>query len=139
VGYICANKKGKIMKYELKNIKVLGYTTDFQQCECCGKENLKGTVSILDLNTDVVLHFGTTCAINADKYDSLNALNEAKKQINSEKRYFQNAKQFAGSMAVKLKIWSNELKREKMIADFMQFIQVKENRLKRFEWEKYQN
>jgi recombinational DNA repair protein (RecF pathway) len=131
-------QKTENMAYELKNIKVLGYTTDFQQCECCGKEDLKGTVSILDLNTDVVLHFGTTCAINADKYDSLNALNEAKKQINSEKKYFQQAKQFAASMSIKLKIWSNQLKKEKMIADYLKFVEIKENRLKRFQWEAYQ-
>lgn len=90
------------MSYDLKNIKVLGYTTDFQQCECCGKDNLNGTVSILDLNSDVVLHFGTTCAAKADKYDTLEAFNKAKKEINSTVRQYKETVQFAGSVAIKI-------------------------------------
>lgn len=122
------------MAYELKNIKVLGYTSDFNQCECCGKDNLKGTIKILDLNTEVVLHFGTTCAIKADKYDDLNALNQVKKEINAEKKYFENSKKVALIYARKLKI-SNI---DRVVSDFLKWIEIKENRMKRFDWESYQ-
>jgi hypothetical protein len=88
--------------YEFKKFKVLGYTTDFNKCECCGKENLKGTVSILCLISDVVLHFGTGCAASADKYDTLDAAKEAKKQINSAVRHYKETVQFAGSVAIKI-------------------------------------
>lgn len=122
------------MSYELKNIKVLGYTTDFNQCECCGKSDLKGTVSILDLNTDVVLHFGTTCAVNANKYDDLNALNLAKKKINSIKRDRDDSIKFATVMSIKFKLKS---KMDIIINDYLKFREVKENRIKRFNWEAY--
>lgn len=115
-------------------IKVLGYTTDFNQCECCGKSDLKGTVSILDLNTDVVLHFGTTCAVNANKYDDLNALKIAKKEINSIKRDRDNSTKFAAAMCRKLKL---ESKMDIIINDYLKFREVKENRIKRFNWEAY--
>jgi len=79
------------MSYELKNFKVLGYTTDFNKCECCGKEDLKGTVSILDLIGDIVLHFGSTCAANANKYDSIEAAKLAKQLIKDEIKAFEKA------------------------------------------------
>ena len=122
------------MKYELKNIKVLGYTTDFNQCECCGKSDLKGTVSILDLNTDVVLHFGTTCAVNANKYDDLNALKLAKKEISSIKRDRDDSIKFAAVMSRKFKL---ESKMDIIINDYLKFREVKENKIKRFNWEAY--
>lgn len=65
----------------LKKIKVLGITNDFNKCDCCGKENLSKTVAILDIEMGVVMHFGTTCAAMADKYDTLEAAAEAKKEI----------------------------------------------------------
>ena len=71
------------MSYDLKNFKVLGYTTDFQKCDCCGRENLKGTVSILDLVYDTVMHYGTGCAASTDKYDTLEANKKAKREVNS--------------------------------------------------------
>lgn len=76
------------MSYELKEYKILGYTTDFNVCDCCGKEDLKGTISILAVNHDAVLHFGTTCAAKTDKYDSLEAAKKAKKEIASIVREF---------------------------------------------------
>lgn len=69
------------MGYELKKIKVIGITTDFNECDCCGKKDLKKTVAILDLDTSSTLHFGTSCAYMANKYDTLQAFDEAKKQI----------------------------------------------------------
>jgi len=122
------------MSYELKNIKVLGYTTDFNQCECCGKSDLKGTVSILDLNTDVVLHFGTTCAVNANKYDDLNALKLAKKEISSIKRDRDDSIKFAAVMCRKFKL---ESKMNIIINDYLKFREFKENRIKIFNWEAY--
>jgi len=65
----------------LKKIKVLGISTDFNTCDCCGKTDLSKTVSILDLDNEVILHFGTSCAAKADKYDTLEAAKNAKKEI----------------------------------------------------------
>lgn len=87
------------MSYDLKNFKVLGYTTDFGQCECCGKDNLKGTISILDLNSDVVLHFGTTCAAREDKYDTYEAFQKAKKDVRKSVSTFNDHVKFARGVA----------------------------------------
>lgn len=117
--------------YELKNFKILGYTTDFQQCECCGKENLKGTVSILDLNSDVVLHFGTTCAVNANKYDSLEAAKKAKKEVDSLKRIMVDAEKFA-----RVQLSGRRYKMEygvmfeKIVQAYVAYQSILENRLK---------
>lgn len=67
--------------FELKNIKVLGYTTDYNQCDCCGRDALKGTYTIVDLDTEVIMHFGSTCAVNANKYDNYRVLAYAKKEV----------------------------------------------------------
>lgn len=88
-----------LMSYDLKKIKVLGYTTDFNHCECCGKENLKGTMSILDVDSGTILHFGTTCAFKQDKYDTIEAFNEAKKELNKEKNKIKNLYRDASLMA----------------------------------------
>ena len=64
---------------DAKQLTVLGYTTDFNKCDCCGRENLKGTVAIL--SCDTVMHFGTTCAASADKYDTLEAAKLVKKEV----------------------------------------------------------
>jgi predicted metal-binding protein len=125
------------MSYELKNIKVLGYTTDFNKCECCGKSNLKGTVSILDLNSDVVLHFGTVCAVNANKYDDLNALKLAKKEINSIMITRKQSTHFAWAQIARLKITKIEAEIDSITNDYLNFMDVKENRFKRFGWESY--
>jgi hypothetical protein len=95
--------------YSLKQIKVLGYTTDFNQCECCGKSNLVGTVSILDLTYNVVLHFGTTCASKADKYDSLEAAKAAKKEVAKASQRYNDDERFINIMANKYKIPSQNL------------------------------
>jgi len=124
------------MSYELKNIKLLGYTTDFNQCECCGKENLKGTISILDLNNDVILHFGSTCAVNANKYDDLNAYKLAKREVNSTIRDISFYTSFAESM---IRNYGLKSDRNNIINDFIKFMSVKENRIKRFNWESYIN
>ncbi len=125
------------MSYELKNIKVLGYTTDFNQCECCGKSNLKGTVSILDLNSEVVLHFGTVCAVNANKYDDLNALKLAKTEINSIVKARKQSTHFAWGQIAKLKITKIEAEIDRITNDYLRFMDAEENRYKRFNWEAY--
>lgn len=78
------------MSAEFKKYKILGYTTDFNQCDCCGRENLKGTISMLDLNNEVVLHFGTGCAYSTDKYDSIDAAKMAKREVNNCLREHKN-------------------------------------------------
>ena len=67
----------------LKKFKVLGINTDVTKCECCGKENLKKTVAILDRDHEVINYFGVNCAAAVDKYDTLKAAAEAKKEINA--------------------------------------------------------
>lgn len=70
----------------LKKFKVLGITTDFTICDCCGKSNLTKTVSILDLDHGVTNHFGVVCAASVEKYDSLEAAKAAKKEIDKAVR-----------------------------------------------------
>lgn len=72
--------------FNFKKIQVLGINTDFNSCDCCGKENLKKTVTILDLASGVEGHFGVVCAAAIDKYDTLDAANEAKKEISKAVR-----------------------------------------------------
>lgn len=118
------------MIYELKDIQVLGYTTDFNECECCGKQNLRGTISILDIAHGVVLHFGTSCAAKADKYDTLEAFNKAKREINAEVRKVEYFKRTAWQMRRKLNI--PEDKTDALADAFIAFMSIKE---KRFDWE----
>lgn len=88
--------------YSLKKFKVMGYNDDFTQCECCGKSDLKGTVHILDLENGIVLHFGTTCAAKADKYDSLEAAEKARVKIRSLNYVIKQLNESASSVAFKL-------------------------------------
>jgi len=121
--------------YELKEIKIIGYTTDFNVCDCCGKENLKGTVAILDLTHEVVLHFGTTCAVKVDKYDTLDAFNKAKKEINAEVRKVENWKRFAWSMRRKYNI--SEDKIDDLTNAFIAHMSNPETRFIRYNWESW--
>lgn len=41
--------------------KIYGFTDSKTTCECCGKENLKGTYAI-SIDGGEILHFGSTCA-----------------------------------------------------------------------------
>lgn len=74
----------------LKKIEVIGITTDFNMCECCGKTDLTKTVSILDKDSGITLHFGVVCASKADKYDTLEAANIAKQEVSKAVRNFDN-------------------------------------------------
>lgn len=96
---IYQNSKTMNQINEYKNYKVLGYNTDFNKCDCCGKENLKGTVSMLHIDSEVVCHFGTTCAASIEKYDSLEAATKAKKDIDCAVREFKKLQQFAWGVA----------------------------------------
>lgn len=124
------------MSYDLKKIKVLGYSTDFNQCECCGKQNLKGTVNILDLDSGVTLHFGSTCAVKADKYDTLEAFNKAKKEISSKIRNHQDLRKWAGRMIFKYKIDSKKF--EEIANDYCNFCYKNVERV-RYDWKKWGN
>jgi hypothetical protein len=87
---------------EFKQIKVMGYTTDFNRCDCCGKENLKGAVSILHLESGVVCHYGTTCAAAAEKYDTLEASKQAKKDVSKVYNSYMALARFGWGVAWKL-------------------------------------
>lgn len=49
----------------MKRFKTIGVTDEVTACDCCGKDNLKRTVVLLDLEMDEIKFFGTTCASNA--------------------------------------------------------------------------
>lgn len=85
--------------FNFKKIQVLGITTDFNSCDCCGKENLKKTVIILDLDSGAEGHFGVVCAAAIDKYDTLDAAKEAKKEIYKEVRKHSDKVQSAHRLA----------------------------------------
>lgn len=87
---------------DFKQIKILGYTTDFNKCDCCGKENLKGTVTILHIDSETIAHYGTTCAAAAEKYDTLDAAKQAKKDVNKVVNEFKALQQFGWLVAWKL-------------------------------------
>ncbi|OQB12810.1 MAG: hypothetical protein BWY15_02104 [Firmicutes bacterium ADurb.Bin193] len=87
--------------YSLKKIQVLGVTRDFTTCECCGKSDLSKTIEILDTNSGVVLHFGATCAVKADKYDTLDAMKESKKEISKAVRKYDDRIKSAHIMTYK--------------------------------------
>lgn len=123
------------MGYELKEIKLLGYTTDFNVCDCCGKENLRGTIAIMDLTHEVVLHFGTTCAVKADKYDTLEAYNKAKKEINSAIRNIEHYKQFAWQVRRKLNIAESKI--DALTDAFIAHMTNPETKMQRFNWESW--
>ncbi len=48
-----------------KPIKILGISGDVTACDCCGKQDLKRTVCVLDYEEESVKFLGTTCASNA--------------------------------------------------------------------------
>lgn len=85
--------------FSFKKIQVLGITNDFSSCDCCGKENLKKTVTILDLTSGVEGHFGVVCAAAIDKYDTLDAAKEAKKEISKAVRKHNDTIQSAHRLA----------------------------------------
>jgi hypothetical protein len=87
---------------ELKNYKTLGYTTDFNICDCCGKENLAGTVSMAHIESGIVSHFGTTCAASIEKYDTLDAAKAAKKEINKAVNTYKELARFGWGVAWKM-------------------------------------
>ena len=109
---------------KLRRVKVLGYTTDYNKCECCGKENLAGTIALLDKDHDHVLHYGTTCAGKAEKYDNL-AISTYKIGLSikkAKKKYEENYKfclSWCKEKCIELGIDISEL--EKMAKDFYKF------------------
>lgn len=121
--------------YYLKEIKLMGYTTDFNVCDCCGKENLRGTIAILDLAHDVVLHFGTSCAVKADKYDTLDAYKKAKKEISAEVRKVNGWKQFSWQMGRRFNIAFEKF--DSMADAFIKHMNNQETKMQRFNWESW--
>jgi hypothetical protein len=77
--------------YSLKKIQVIGISMNVTTCECCGKQDLSKTVKIQDLESGLIMHFGTTCAAKANKYDNAAAAAKAEKEVKNvialSKRY----------------------------------------------------
>lgn len=86
--------------YSLKSLQIVGYTKDVNTCECCGKEDLKGTVVIRDTMYDTLMHFGTTCAASADKYDTLDAAKRSKVKIQTLTKVIRDMEQNAACWAI---------------------------------------
>lgn len=55
-----------------KNSKVLGITEQVNTCDCCGKSDLKRTVAIMDMETQEINYYGTTCAAKVEKFSCEN-------------------------------------------------------------------
>ena len=51
-----------------KQFRILGLVDWKNECDCCGKENLKKTVALENNETGEVVYYGTTCAAAANKY-----------------------------------------------------------------------
>lgn len=66
-------------------MKILGFTESFNTCECCGKNNLKGTY-IVQYIDGCIYHFGSTCVKNKADFDKTKSL---KQQINEYKAEIQ--------------------------------------------------
>lgn len=69
--------------YSLKKIKVIGVSMSVTTCECCGKEDLAKTIKLEDLESGLVMHFGSTCAYKANKFDTAAAAAKAEKEVKS--------------------------------------------------------
>jgi hypothetical protein len=80
----------------LKKFKVLGITRDFNTCDCCGKTNLLKVVAIMDLDHEVMNHFGINCAASIEKYDSLEAAKLAKKEISKSVSEYMEVEKLKG-------------------------------------------
>lgn len=89
---------------EFKSIKVLGYTDSVNECQCCGKQDLKGTVA-LDTNIGIV-YFGTTCAYNANKYDTLDAVKKVKREAGKSVRDYKKQLEYVDGRTM----WDERLK-----------------------------
>jgi predicted metal-binding protein len=79
--------------YALKQIRVTGISFKVTTCECCGRSDLSKTVVLQEQESGRVLHFGSTCAVNANKYDSYAAAKLAGEQV---KKALYLAKQWNG-------------------------------------------
>lgn len=44
----------------------LGVTDERTDCDCCGRQNLKATVAMLDRESDEIVYFGRFCAARAE-------------------------------------------------------------------------
>lgn len=64
--------------------KVLGFTEDYTNCDCCGKTKLKGTYAV-QYDDGEIIHFGSRCikarhAFNRES-DIKHAISETNKEI----------------------------------------------------------
>lgn len=71
-------------------VRFLGNCDEVQQCECCGKKNLKATVA-LSIDDGDPVYFGVTCAARALKMQA--------KDVRAESRAADRAKAAAAAAA----------------------------------------
>lgn len=45
----------------IKTYKVLGFTEEITTCDCCGREDLKGTLALENTETGDINYFGSVC------------------------------------------------------------------------------
>jgi len=61
-----------------KRFDIAGISDDVDTCECCGRDNLKRTVALRDLDTGEVEFFGTTCAAHLLKMKATDLRSDAR-------------------------------------------------------------
>lgn len=50
-------------------MRILGFTEERTSCECCGKDNLKGTYALTD-ELGNIFYYGTTCGAKAANWSN---------------------------------------------------------------------
>lgn len=45
----------------VKTYRVLGFTEEITSCDCCGREDLKGTLCLENIHTGTINYFGSVC------------------------------------------------------------------------------
>lgn len=68
-----------------KVYKILGYTQDVNECDCCGRKDLKGTVCMED-SEGGVCYFGVVCAAHMSKRTSKEIVTEYKETIKQNRK-----------------------------------------------------
>lgn len=50
-------------------MRVLGFTDFYNNCDCCGRNNLKGTYAV-ESSTGYIYHFGSTCVSKKEWFNN---------------------------------------------------------------------
>ena len=53
--------------HQIRTFQIIAVNDSKDFCECCGRKNLKRVVWVLEVETGVHMHFGTSCAMSPAK------------------------------------------------------------------------